>query len=161
MGAAFNAKQAAYRTTSLLPSFISQPSYSPASEQHRPVPNMHFSLSAIAVVASTLLPSAYANFDVYRVKSIKPYAQGGTSLGWMIFAAEPSCDTVVKRATTNGWWESSNDVSGNKYGFRCEGDGCRTQSSPSDVDILEMNLNSVHHYSESFRGLCRRAAIVS
>ena len=114
---------------------------------------MRFSIPALCIAACTLLPSAYANFDVYRVKSIKPYAQGGTSLGWMIFATEPSCETVVKKATTNGWWESSNDVSGDKYGFRCEGDGCRTKSSPSDVDILEMNLNSVHHYSEFCRGV--------
>lgn len=92
-------------------------------------------LSALALAASTLLPSASANFDFYRVKSIKPYAQGGNSLGWMIFAAEPSCDTVFKGAMTNGWWESSNGVSGDKYGSRREGDRCRAQSSPSDVDI--------------------------
>ena len=114
---------------------------------------MRFSIPALCIAACTLLPSAYANFDVYRVKSIKPYAQGGTSLGWMIFAAEPSCETVVKKATTNGLWESSNYVFAHKYGFRCEGDGCRTKSSPSDVDILEMNLNSVHHYSEFCRGV--------
>lgn len=95
------------------------------------------------------------------MKFIKPYPQGGDSLGWMIFAAEPSCETVVKSATTNGWWESSNDVSGDKHGFRCEDDGCRTQSSPSDVDILEMDFNAMHHYSESFGDLCWRAAITS
>ena len=122
---------------------------------------MRTSLPALALAALTLLPSTSANFDVYRVKSIKPYAQGGTSLGWMIFPAEPPCDVVVRKASTNGWWESSNDVSGEKYGFRCEGDGCRTQSSPSDVDILEMDFNAMHHYSESFGDLCWRAAITS
>jgi hypothetical protein len=105
-------------------------------------------LPSIALAALTLLPSASANFDVYRVKSIKPYTQGGNSLGWMIFPAEPPYDIVVCKASTNGWWENSNDVSGDKYGFRCEGNGCRTQESPSDVDVLEMNFDRVHHYSE-------------
>jgi hypothetical protein len=109
---------------------------------------MHFSLPAITLATSTLIPSTSANFDVYRVNSIKPYTQGGTSLGWMIFPAEPPCDVVVRKTSTNGWWESSNDVSGDKYGFRCEGDGCRTQGSRSDVDVLEMGFNGMHHYSE-------------
>lgn len=119
---------------------------------------MHFTFPAIALAVSTLLPAAHANFDIYRVKSVRPYAQGGTEIGWQMFPSDPSCEAAVKAALTNRWWPDLDDVSGNKLGIRCEGKGCALDASPEDIDILEMNSanpNSVQHYSKF--EVCARA----
>ncbi|KAK4210282.1 hypothetical protein QBC37DRAFT_322456 [Rhypophila decipiens] len=99
---------------------------------------MHFTLAAIALAASSLLPGAHANFDIYRVKDIRPYAQGGTRIIWQTFPAQPSCD----EALNGGYYNDAQDVSGNKIGVRCWGSGCAQQAPIDGITGLEMHFSN-------------------
>ncbi|KAM7219899.1 hypothetical protein V8F06_004754 [Rhypophila decipiens] len=106
---------------------------------------MHFTLATIALAASSLLPGAHANFDIYRVKDIRPYAQAGTTTVWQIFASPPNCDSALYE----GWWDDSRDVSGNKLGVRCWGSGCAQQAPVDQINGLEMHFsnNPLYHWT--------------
>lgn len=92
--------------------------------------------STIALWAATL-PAVTANFDIYWV-----HQDLYDTMIWMVFAAPPSCDEVNH---TRGWgWKS--DVSGNKYGMRCQGNGCGAFKRPEEIDVLEMNFNDNPQY---------------
>ena len=107
---------------------------------------MRSTLSITALAAFSLLPAAYANFDAYRVELSRPYAQGGDRIGWQIFEAEASCESAGNE--NRPWWDQTSDVSGDKLGFRCVGDGCFKGGIAEDINILEMNFDQTHHYSE-------------
>lgn len=106
---------------------------------------MKFS-GALAIALATLLPAIKANFDVYRV-GVSCSGICGNAEGWQVYEAEANCDNDLD------WiWRDSDDVSGGKYGVRCEGDGCRRSPdvSTNDIETLEMNFNSdEYHWSKS------------
>jgi hypothetical protein len=107
---------------------------------------MRSTLSLIAFAAFSPLPAVHANFDIYYMELSRPYAQGGDLTGYQLFEAEPSCEEAGDE--NRSYQKDLSDVSGDKFGFRCAGKGCGKGGIPEDIDILEMNMNSVHHYSE-------------
>ena len=42
-------------------------------------------------------------------------------------------------------FEDRSDVSGDKYGIRCEGDGCGYHHG--SIDVMEIHTNEYYHYS--------------
>jgi hypothetical protein len=98
------------------------------------------SLSLVALL--TLLPAAVtANFDIY---SGSDFAWDTAFETWQIFEAEPSCND----AYSSPLYFNRDDVSGRKYGVRCEG-GCNNKD-PGDIKTLEMHFgnNPLWHWSE-------------
>jgi hypothetical protein len=101
--------------------------------------------AAVTTIAlAALLQAANANFDLYRV-GIGGDGISGNAEGWHVYEGEPSCDQALD------WiWRDSEDVSGGKYGVRCEGDGCpRSDVDLSLIEVVEMNFNrEEHHWSK-------------
>ncbi|KAI0150142.1 hypothetical protein GGR57DRAFT_198807 [Xylariaceae sp. FL1272] len=92
------------------------------------------SFSSVALAA--LLHVASADFAIYR-QGVGGNGITGNTWGWMAYNGPPDCNTVTE------WiWRDSSDVSGGKYGVRCEGDGCPSDSDPAGITTLEMNFNS-------------------
>lgn len=50
---------------------------------------------------------------------------------------------IVTRSRIQSLWELSDDVSGDKFGIRCDGsDGaCEAKGSPSNISVLDVNFN--------------------
>lgn len=88
-----------------------------------------------------VLPWVTANFDVYRVT----HSGLVTRTFWQVFEAQAGCDeawnTDVNADTT--------DVSVNKLGFRCKGNGCGEKPPAGNIDELEMHFsnNPLYHWS--------------
>lgn len=100
-------------------------------------------LSVSAISLAVLLPATMADFNIWYVRVggiIDPIDQ------YAVYAArQPSCDVV--NDTFN--WAIEDDVSGDKWGVRCSGDGC-TSDNPRDIDEFEMNFNDDSlHWSKS------------
>jgi hypothetical protein len=97
---------------------------------------------------AALLTAVHADFEIYQV-GIGGNGITGNAEGWQVYQDEANCDTVLE------WiWRDSDDVSGGKYGVRCEGDGCErgwewSDHDPANIDIMEMNFNrDEHHWSK-------------
>lgn len=104
---------------------------------------MKFSVALLAS-CTTFLPRVTANFDVYLTDI------NGVYKGWQVFPSEATCD----EAWVNEVWEWEGDVSGDKVGFRCKGDGCDWSTSPSEIEELEMNFHEKspkYHWSKILR----------
>ncbi|KAI1178467.1 hypothetical protein F4777DRAFT_576001 [Nemania sp. FL0916] len=99
----------------------------------------HLALAAVLNIAR-------ADFDIYR-QGIGGNGISGNSWGWMAYDSPPACDSVTE------WiWRSSSDVSGGKYGVRCEGDGCGAGQDPAQITTLEMNFNSDDKHFTFYQG---------
>jgi hypothetical protein len=107
---------------------------------------MQFTQISIVALAA-LLQAVRADFDLYRI-GISSSGIGGNGEGWQVYPDSWTCGDAVD------WiWRDSDDVSGSKYGVRCEGDGCGRAdgTDPADIDTIEMNFNSdEYHWSEYF-----------
>ncbi|OAG12332.1 uncharacterized protein CC84DRAFT_112811 [Paraphaeosphaeria sporulosa] len=98
--------------------------------------------SAVTIAVATLLHSVNANFDLYRV-GLGGTGVSGNGEGWQAYEAEANCDNKL-----DWYWVDSEDVSGGKYGVRCEGDGCGRSQDDDDksLDVIEMNFNRDEHH---------------
>lgn len=96
-------------------------------------------LSATTFASAVLLPAVYADFDVYIV-SVGGTGIAGNSRGYQVYDGEANCDNSLD------WlWVTRKDVSGDKYGVRCESeddDACFGSGDPTRIDVLEFNFNS-------------------
>lgn len=103
-------------------------------------------VSTTIITWTALLQATNANFDVY-MSGIGGNGISGNAWGYTVYDSPPGCDGAMD------WiWRSSDDVSGGKYGVRCEGsnDGCDASGDPGDIDVMEFNFNSDdYHWSES------------
>lgn len=100
---------------------------------------MKITTTAIISLAA-FLSTVKADFELYQV------GLGGNGIsanveGWQVYQNEANCDTAL-----NWIWRDSKDVSGNKFGVRCEGDGCTRggvngDKDPANIDVTEMNFN--------------------
>lgn len=98
--------------------------------------------SITAIAMASFLKLVNANFDLHRVV-IGGTGMSGNSEGWQVYEGDANCDNKLD------WlWVDSKEVSGGKYGVRCEGDGCgrNAESDPANIDIAEMNFNSAEHH---------------
>jgi hypothetical protein len=103
---------------------------------------MQFTQISIVALAA-LLQAVQADFDLYRIGAAP---SKGSGEGWQVHSDSWTCRDIM-----NQLWRESNDVSGDKYGVRCSGDGCGRSdgTDPSDIEIVEMNFNSdKYHWSE-------------
>jgi len=98
---------------------------------------------------TVLLPVVVADFMLYQV------GIGGNGIvdnvnGWQVYQDEANCHNVLD------WlWPWSKDVSGDKFGIRCEGNGCprgwpgQQDRDPANIDIVEVNFaRADHHWSK-------------
>ena len=81
-----------------------------------------------------------ADFELYQV-GLGGGGIVGNVEGWQVYQNEANCDTA-----RNWIWRDRKDVSGGKWGVRCEGDGCTRGSvngdnDPANIDVTEMNFN--------------------
>lgn len=111
---------------------------------------MKFSLAQSAALLALLPAGALANFDLYSSVQTDIFGAAGAQQMWHIFEAEPDCNNVDHDGS---WWYTSDDVSGEKTGVRCEGRGCNSnqEGESGDIDILEMNFHGtdpVYHFSK-------------
>jgi hypothetical protein len=104
--------------------------------------------ATITIVLAALLQAANADFDLYRV-GLGGTGISGNSEGWQVYEQDTAnCDSALD------WiWRDSDDVSGGKFGVRCEGDGCgrgfEEANNPENIEVLEMNFNrEEHHWSK-------------
>ncbi|KAF2635907.1 hypothetical protein P280DRAFT_484274 [Massarina eburnea CBS 473.64] len=100
--------------------------------------------STISIFLATLAQITYANFDIYIIYLRSPYISGILTR-YAIFAVDPDCDDV--RAAHE--YMSRNDVSGTKFGVRCEGNGCEGNHNPGDVKVMEMHFSNhpLYHWT--------------
>ncbi|PPJ55120.1 hypothetical protein CBER1_01490 [Cercospora berteroae] len=98
----------------------------------------------ITATLAALLPSAFADFDIYYSTFAEGISQTSDT-GFTIFDGEPDCNDVFN----NQMWGSFGDVSGSKVGFRCSGSGCTPSrdTNPENIDVLEMNFGDGGHYT--------------
>lgn len=108
---------------------------------------MKYSGASIIVLAG-LMQATLADFNIYRV-GLGGTGISGNAEGWQVYMGDANCDNAID------WiWRDSDDVSGGKYGVRCDGEdnacGRAEDDDPSNIDILEMNFNSDdRHWSKS------------
>jgi hypothetical protein len=106
-------------------------------------------ISASLVSIATLWIAVSADFELYRV-DLGGDGITGNVKGWQVYQDEANRHTAL-----NWLWRTSDDVSGGKFGVRCQGDGCYngwtyTDSDPADIELAEMNFNHhEHHWSKS------------
>lgn len=97
---------------------------------------MKLTIPALAIFAT----AAKANFDVYFA-ALGGTGIAGNSFGFQVYDNPPACGDTLD------WiWRSSGDVSGGKYGVRCEGDGCCSSCDPKDIEEMEFNFNGGDDY---------------
>lgn len=111
---------------------------------------MHFSFA----VVTALLGLANANFDLY-VGNDNSLGTGNQFETWYIHQTPPDCNRVTNHAEM---YDQIDDVSGNKRGIRCEGNGCH-RNQPKNVDVLEMHFSNkpLYHWSEFHDSVVRIA----
>jgi hypothetical protein len=80
---------------------------------------MRFSILCLSL--ASVAQVTFAAFDIYRVDAT--YHGGNHDYGYQIFETDkrPTCDDV----TSTAWYGAKNDVSGNKLGVACDGEGCK------------------------------------
>jgi hypothetical protein len=107
---------------------------------------MKFTQSTLISIFA-VIPAAMADFDIYATSS------GGNGIsaniaGYNFLSGDPSCD----EAWNSQIWGQKDDVSGDKYGVRCEQDShgaCAGMSSPSGVTEMEINIDGgEYHFSK-------------
>ena len=87
---------------------------------------------AFLAIFLALITLASANFDLYRVK--KRIRQARHRDGFMVFNDDPQCGDVQR----DQLWDSHEDVSGNKLGFRCNGKcDVNDVSESSKADLID------------------------
>ncbi|KAL5417152.1 hypothetical protein PMIN03_001776 [Paraphaeosphaeria minitans] len=98
-------------------------------------------------VLTTLVPFAFANFDVYADHYRDWSASAPQKLGFRVFGSTPddACKYVDDKFTL--FWPVRVDASGDKFGIRCEGTGCKYESdNPSAITIFEMHFSNTPAY---------------
>jgi hypothetical protein len=99
------------------------------------------------IALATLLQAVHANFDLYRV-GVGGNGITGNGEGWQVYEEQASCDGAL-----DWYWVDSGDVSGGKYGVRCNGNGGCARSGEadsSDIDVVEMNFNREEHHLSKY-----------
>ena len=102
-------------------------------------------VSVITAAATELIAPAAADFLIYA-SQIHMNTPDQFDLDVLLFLrGPPSCDDIFNAVQLT----ARDDVSGNKYGVRC--DGCGTPVGvigEVDVQVLEFNDETWGHYSE-------------
>ncbi|KAF4461167.1 hypothetical protein FALBO_12046 [Fusarium albosuccineum] len=102
---------------------------------------MKFTLSLILFAA--LVSRATADFDVYMELKTEFWLVSQFAI-WQ----EPPTD-CVRQIWPAPSWPWLNDVSGNKKGVRCKGDGCDFNGDAHNIEQLEMHFsnNPLYHWT--------------
>jgi len=100
---------------------------------------MKLQLSSL-LLALSCGTAVHANFDLYSGTEGWVGFQGITSYSgkWFVFDGEPDCNMAWRVPRYN----PSSDVSGDKIGVRCEGDGCSPEADPARVALVEMHFRN-------------------
>ncbi|KAL1593282.1 hypothetical protein SLS60_010890 [Paraconiothyrium brasiliense] len=111
---------------------------------------MLFQFALTLSVLSTLLPLTLANFDIYADHYKSWSSTNPQAGGFRIFGGDTNdpCKYVNKKDYIR--WPKRDDVSGEKFGIRCEGSGCDYESAdPNKIDRLEMHFsnNPLYHWT--------------
>lgn len=148
-----------YKSTSTCCKSPASPTISSSSLSYTHTNIISFTTSATMyfsfAVVTALLGLANANFDLY-VGNDNGLGTGNQFETWYIHQTPPDCNRVTNHAEM---WDDMGDVSGNKRGIRCEGNGCHT-NKPENVDVLEMHFSNkpLYHWSKFHDSLVRMAA---
>lgn len=114
---------------------------------------MRLSTASSATVLAMIVPNALCDFSLYAA-GVGGNGISGNSNGWQVY---PKTNGVIKCSDALEWiWGDSDDVSGGKYGVRCDGadHSCARSASGKGIEELEINARQSSkdtdpHFSKS------------
>ncbi|KAH6616872.1 hypothetical protein C7974DRAFT_402577 [Boeremia exigua] len=88
----------------------------------------------------TLTHPSTAAFSLYQI-GLGASGIGANTEGFQVYPDEANCDNALD------WlWRKSSDVSGGKYGVRCEGSGC-WRGETGEITSVEFNFLGDFHWT--------------
>ncbi|KAF1966513.1 hypothetical protein BU23DRAFT_661968 [Bimuria novae-zelandiae CBS 107.79] len=96
---------------------------------------------------SAILPLTLANFDIYA-DSYRDWTMNYDVPAFRIFGGVESGKDLCKYLDQPAVrWPSRGDVSGGKWGIRCEGAGCAVDGDAHAIDVFEMSFSKTQHWT--------------